>query len=219
MLWPPDFYRGVVMTLDGGAGIVTSTCTKLSRQRNGEEHGRFRGMLLPCPCTGPRHMGTNFSKRRPKTQWYIKVGHGRHRDVPLLVGWRRCWLIIYRRSLCVHCGTRHRKYIVLLKYGDQLVSYASFYSLNVWLMASRCLILLSRLKHFLLIISATDGTKFSEEFHALGLFNLLIFFTFVYLLNQRGVNWIFLARTMAVNDVTSMPKSPRSMTTILKLFR
>jgi hypothetical protein len=72
-LWPPDIQRSVVTTLGERAGIVTS------RQRNGEEHGRFRGILFPCPCTGSRHMDVNFSKQRPKTQWYVKVGHSRHR--------------------------------------------------------------------------------------------------------------------------------------------
>lgn len=72
-VWPPDIHRAVVTTQDERADTVTS------RPRNGEEHGRFRGILFPCPCTGARHMGVNFSKQRPKTQWYVKVGHSRHR--------------------------------------------------------------------------------------------------------------------------------------------
>jgi hypothetical protein len=118
-IWPPDVHRGVVTALGDRADIVTS------RQRNGEERGRFRGMLFPCPCTGSRHMAVIFSKQRPKTQWYVKVGHSRHchHDGPILARWRRCWIIIYRPSLCVHCETLHRKYIVPLKYGDQLVMH------------------------------------------------------------------------------------------------
>jgi hypothetical protein len=170
-VWPPDIHRGVVTTLDGRAGMVTS------RQRNGEEHGRFRGILFPCPCTGPRHLGVNFSKQRPKTQWYIKVGHGCdcHRDGSILIVWRRSSIIIYRRSLRVNCGTRHEKFIVPIKYGDQLVTY--HFTLKMFDTNGQqiSVILLSMLKHILRIISQIDGTKCNEKFHALGLSNLRSF--------------------------------------------
>jgi hypothetical protein len=74
MLWPgttvpPDLYRGAETSVGERAGVLT-----LDRQRDGRDHGGFRGMLLPCPCTGPPRMGNNCNKQRPKTQWYIKVG-------------------------------------------------------------------------------------------------------------------------------------------------
>jgi len=80
MLWPgavypPDLCRGVVTSLGERTGVQTSARRKVPRQRYDEEHFRLRGMLLPCPCSGFHHMDSSLKKQRPKTQWYIKVGH------------------------------------------------------------------------------------------------------------------------------------------------
>jgi hypothetical protein len=77
----------------------------------------------------------------------------------------------------VHFGTRRGKYIVPLKYGVQLVMH--HFTLKIFDTNGQqvSVILLLWLRH-ILIISQTDGTKFSEEFHVLGLFNIRSFHLF-----------------------------------------
>jgi hypothetical protein len=66
----------------------------------------------------------------------------------------------------------HRKYIVPLKYGDQLVMHHFTIKMCDTNGQHVSGILLSWLKHILLVISQTDGAKFSEEFHVLVLANI-----------------------------------------------
>ena len=91
MLWPgfvfpPDFCHGLVNALGEHTGDRKSSPSKVS-----------------CPCSGPNKSGDSL-KPRPKTQWYVKVGH-------FLNG--RVIHTFIAIPVCALCGTSRKKRVAL----------------------------------------------------------------------------------------------------------
>lgn len=192
-------------------------------------------------------VATGLAPRRcdvPKTQWrgaqqiprhavflpmHRSPAHGRlfqqaaaqdtvvHQGRTWLVRCCRRWIIIFRRSLCDCCGTRRRKSIVPLMYGDQLV-----------ILPSECLIpLASSVCNFTVEVKTYSSHNFSDRWNkihwriscVLFVWFSFRFFFFLCWFNKRGVIWIWIAtKTLAVGDTAKMLKRPRSTDAIYKLF-